>query len=1025
MSVVTSTSGVIALLHENEPELQHYALEELYRLSGQFWHEIADSVETIEQLFEDTSFHHRELAALLASKVYFHLGELDASLTYALGAGNLFDLRNSSEYTSTIVSKCIDHYILLRTKKQQDETVEVPPELEQIVEKMFEGCYENHEYKQALGIAFESRRLDQVEKALNLTAHSQSQLPNSEKNELMEIVDYCYECCVNAVSSLSFRHDVFALMVKLLEKEISSSHDDSSIRVDFFRLFEILVALNDTATVADLLRKLASTKKLFALQIAFDLQMNSPLHFLTELQNLLKAEEKEESTEGSSNVSDDVISQILSILSGEVGSKLSMGFLFRHCNTDKQLLSSLVERSSDKRNSIIHDALVFAQSIMYSGTTDDSFMRSRIEWFKKAKNWGKFSATASLGLIHRGHGVDSLTIMAPYLNKSANGADKMAEGGALYALGLMNTGLGGSIRDYLVEAVQAASHDEAVSHGGCLGLGLSAMASGNAEITDLLKEVLWTDNAVSGEAAGIALGLVNLGQPQADLIEELLNYAHDTQHEKIIRGIALGLALMMYAKEDKADSLILQLSGDKDPILRFGAMYMSALAYAGTAHPATTRLLLHAAVSDVSEDVRQAAVTAVGLVMIGNPEQVPKMVALLSESFNPYVRYGAALAIGFACAGTALPTAIKLLDSLTDDSEAFVRQGVLIAQAMVLMQSNESNPSYTKFTATLNSIVGDRYETVLVKKGAVMAFGILNAGGRNTAIRALTPSGRLDMRTVVSLFLFAQHWYWYPLQFMFGLALSPTALIALTGDLRLPKCSVLCRTAPSRFAYPPKMAAKKKDEAGSGPIATLSTTRRRMKENVSGRSGARSATAAVKKEKEKEVASLVEEKEKEKETKDEPPCVFLTNPCRITTQQQQFVTFEYEPEDIEKAKAKDVLPSRFRPMDPTRVCGFVVVDDLTPNEPLEYVALVEEEKEGEETQAQAQTGSKEEKTASVKTEKPAGSGDTVMAAPKSESRAEAMEVEEEKEEEKEEVKEEEEKEEYADEPAPPADFELE
>jgi 26S proteasome regulatory subunit N2 len=53
----------------------------------------------------------------------------------------------------------------------------------------------------------------------------------------------------------------------------------------------------------------------------------------------------------------------------------------------------------------------------------------------------------------------------------------------------------------------------------------------------------------------------------------MLTYAHETQHEKIIRGLALGLALVMFGREEEADVLIEQLLLDKDPILRYGAMY--------------------------------------------------------------------------------------------------------------------------------------------------------------------------------------------------------------------------------------------------------------------------------------------------------------------------------------------------------------------------------------------------------------------------------------------------------------------
>lgn len=78
---------------------------------------------------------------------------------------------------------------------------------------------------------------------------------------------------------------------------------------------------------------------------------------------------------------------------------------------------------------------------------------------------------------------------------------------------------------------------------------------------------------------------------------------------------------------------------------------MCTLTCRGTGNNAAVQRLLHFAVSDVSDDVRRAAVLCLGFVLLGAPEQCPKIVALLAESFNPHVRYGAAMAIGIACAG--------------------------------------------------------------------------------------------------------------------------------------------------------------------------------------------------------------------------------------------------------------------------------------------------------------------------------------------------------------------------------------
>lgn len=43
------------------------------------------------------------------------------------------------------------------------------------------------------------------------------------------------------------------------------------------------------------------------------------------------------------------------------------------------------------------------------------------------------------------------------------------------------------------------------------------------------------------------------------------------------------------------------------------------------------------------------------------PEQCPSVVSLLAESYNPHVRYGAAMALGIACAGTGLKVLYTML----------------------------------------------------------------------------------------------------------------------------------------------------------------------------------------------------------------------------------------------------------------------------------------------------------------------------------------------------------------------------
>jgi 26S proteasome regulatory subunit N2 len=117
------------------------------------------------------------------------------------------------------------------------------------------------------------------------------------------------------------------------------------------------------------------------------------------------------------------------------------------------------------------------------------------------------------------------------------------------------------------------------------------------------------------------------------------------------------------------------------------------------------RRLLHVAVSDVNDDVRRAAVICLGFVLFRSHESVPKLVSLLAESFNPHVRYGACLAVGIACAGTAFKDALDLLLPMLEDPIDFVRQGAFMSLALVLMQTSEARSPTGAFIAFIDTYI--------------------------------------------------------------------------------------------------------------------------------------------------------------------------------------------------------------------------------------------------------------------------------------------------------------------------------
>ena len=173
------------------------------------------------------------------------------------------------------------------------------------------------------------------------------------------------------------------------------------------------------------------------------------------------------------------------------------------------------------------------------------------------------------------------TLPAPRGRRRGCAPEPLPEGGALYALGLIHANHGEGILPFLLESSRS-SNNEVIQHGACLGLGLAALGSGNEEVFTDMFRILRTDGAIAGEGAGVGMGLLLAGSGAVDKQQQILNYCHKAQHEKIIRGCSVGLALTAYGREEEAEPLIEQMVRDSDPIIRYGACLATASAYVAT-----------------------------------------------------------------------------------------------------------------------------------------------------------------------------------------------------------------------------------------------------------------------------------------------------------------------------------------------------------------------------------------------------------------------------------------------------------
>lgn len=338
------------------------------------------------------------------------------------------------------------------------------------------------------------------------------------------------------------------------------------------------------------------------------------------------------------------------------------------------------------------------------------------------------------------------------------------------------------------------------------------------------------------------------------------------------------------------------------------------------------------------------------------------MVSLLAESYNPHVRYGAAMALGISCSGTGHKEALALLEPLTNDSVNFVRQGALLASALVLIQQTEATcPKVKDFRQLYAKVVTDKHEDSIAKFGAILAQGIIDAGGRNMTISLQSRTGHTNMKAVIGMFVFTQFWYWFPLAHFLSMAFSPTCIIGLNHELKMPKMTFTSHAKPSTYGYPAPMEEKKK-EVAEKITAVLSITakakkkddERKKKEQKEekmdvdddGKDDKETKEKSDKKEtKDKENKEKKDEKSKKKEAKeskdakdskkesdekekkkDEPNFDTLNNPARVMKQQLRVMRM---PEGARYVPAKDLSTG-----------GIILMRDSTPDTNQELVQPV-------------------------------------------------------------------------------------
>lgn len=232
-------------------------------------------------------------------------------------------------------------------------------------------------------------------------------------------------------------------------------------------------------------------------------------------------------------------------------------------------------------------------------------------------------------------------------------------------------------------------------------------------------------------------------------------------------------------------------------------------------------------------------------------------------------------------------------------------------------------------------------------------------------------TGHTNMTSVVGMFVFTQFWYWFPLAHFLSMAFTPTCLIGLNNELKMPKMNFTSNAKPSTYGYPAPMEEKKKEVAEKVTAVLSITAKAKKKDDERKRKEHKEEKMDVddepKEEKDKETKEKSSEKKekefkdkkddkaskkkdkdsKEKEVKDskdkdakkessddssskkkdEPNFDILNNPARVMKQQLRVV------------KMPD--SARYMPVKDVSIGGIILMRDSKPDDNQELVQPVQ------------------------------------------------------------------------------------
>lgn len=143
--------------------------------------------------------------------MYYYLENYEKSLMLALDSDQKFDLNQRNQYVERLLNECIDHYKRLKiasleAMKKGEMVASIDPKMEAVIDKMFQRCFNEKQYRHVIGVALECRRLDKVKEAIEKSG-----------DEMEENLGYTFNIAQEIVTSKEFRTEVLRLLLVIYQ----------------------------------------------------------------------------------------------------------------------------------------------------------------------------------------------------------------------------------------------------------------------------------------------------------------------------------------------------------------------------------------------------------------------------------------------------------------------------------------------------------------------------------------------------------------------------------------------------------------------------------------------------------------------------------------------------------------------------------------------------------------------------------------------------------------------------------------